>query len=131
MAARIPMVEYLALEPEPHLVANRCTGCGERYFDRRNACARCFGREFETEALTTTGVVRTFSIVHRAAKGVPAPFVSAVVDLDGGGRVKANVINTEPDPEHVTLGMKVRLATHVIDTDDKGTEAVGFVFEPV
>jgi uncharacterized OB-fold protein len=130
MTARIPMVDYLALEPEPHLVANRCTNCGELYFDRRNACAKCFAREFERQTLATTGVVRTFSIVHRAAKGVPAPFVSAVVDLDGGGRVKANVINTDPDPEHVSLGMKVELATQVLDTDDKGTEAVGFGFQP-
>jgi hypothetical protein len=45
--------------------------------------------------------------------------------------VSANVINTEPDPEHVSLGMKVRLATFSIGSDDEGTEAVGFGFEPI
>jgi hypothetical protein len=30
----------------------------------------------------------------------------------------------------VTLGMKVRLATEAIGTDDNGTEAIGFGFEP-
>ena len=45
----------------------------------------------------TTGVVRSFSIIHRAAPGVPAPFVVAVVDLDGGGKVKANIVDVEPD----------------------------------
>ena len=53
-----------------------------------------------------------------------------VVDLDGGGDVKANVVNVEPDPEHVKLGMKVRLTTFVAGTDDEGTEAVVFGFEP-
>jgi hypothetical protein len=37
----------------------------------------------------------------------------------------------EADPEHVTLGMRVRLATEAIGTDEAGTEAVGFGFEPL
>ena len=53
-----------------------------------------------------------------AAPGVPVPYVAALVDC-GGTSVRANLINVEPDPEHVTLGMKVRLATQVIGTDDE------------
>ena len=49
--------------------------------------------------MADTGVVRTFTIVHRAAPGVPTPYVSVVVDLDGGGVVKANLLNVEPTPE--------------------------------
>jgi hypothetical protein len=45
--------------------------------------------------------------------------------------VRGNVINTEPDADHVKLGMKVKLATYVVGTDDNGTEAIGFGFEPV
>ena len=51
MANRIPLVDYLVLEPEPHLVAHECTACGARYFDRRNACASCFGTEFRDAAI--------------------------------------------------------------------------------
>jgi uncharacterized OB-fold protein len=80
--------------------------------------------------LGTTGVVRSFAIVHQAAPNVPVPYVSAVVDLDGGGDVKANVVGVEPDPASVSLGMKVRLTTFVAGTDDDGTEAVAFGFEP-
>ena len=75
-------------------------------------------------------MVRSFAIVHQAAPGVPVPYVSSVVDLDGGGAVKANVVNTEPDPEHISLGMKVKLTTFVAGTDDDGTEAIAFGFEP-
>jgi len=36
--AQIPFVDYLVLDDgDPHLVANECTGCGARFFDRRNA----------------------------------------------------------------------------------------------
>ena len=85
---------------------------------------------FGSWKLGTTGVVRSFAIVHQAAPGVPVPYVSSVVDLDGGGDVKANVVNVEPDPKTVSLGMKVRLTTFLAGTDDEGTEAVAFGFEP-
>ena len=65
-----------------------------------------------------------------AAPGVPVPFVSAIVDC-GGTSVRGNVINVEASPEHVSLGMKVALATYTIGTDDNGTEAIGFGFAPL
>ena len=79
--------------------------------------------------MATEGEVRAFTIVTFAAPGVPVPFVSAIVDC-GGTSVRGNIINTEPDPDHVTLGMKVRLATFSLGADDNGTEAIGFGFEP-
>ena len=128
--AQVPLVDYLVLEPEPHLVAHECASCGARFFDRRNACASCFGTEFRTAAVAAEGEVRAFTIVSLAAPGIPVPFVASVVDCDGTS-VKGNVINTPPDPEHVHVGMKDRLATQVVGTDAAGTEAVGFGFEPV
>ncbi|MGH9137265.1 MAG: Zn-ribbon domain-containing OB-fold protein [Acidimicrobiales bacterium] len=128
MANQIPLVDYLQLGDDPHLVAHECTACGAKYFDRRNACASCGGTSFTPAQVATTGEVRAFTIVAHAAPGVPVPFVAAVVDCDGTS-VRGNVINTAPDPEHVSLGMKVRLATYVVGTDDDGTEAVGFGFE--
>jgi uncharacterized OB-fold protein len=130
MAAAVPIVDYLVLGDDPHLVAKECTSCGARFFDRRNACASCSGTEFAEVDLPTTGELKAFTIVAFAAPGVPVPFVAGLVDCDGTS-VRGNVINTEPDPEHVTLGMKVRLATYVVGTDDDGTEAIGFGFEPL
>ena len=126
---QIPLVEYLVLGDEPHLVANRCTSCGARFFDRRNACASCFGTDFTKVAVSTEGTVRSFTIVTFAAPGVPVPFVAGVVDA-GGISIRTNIINVEPDDEHVKLGMKVRLATYSLGTDDDGVEAIGFGFEP-
>ncbi len=130
MANQIPLVDYLELGDNPHLVANECTSCGARFFDRRNACASCEGTSFKKAAVSTSGEVRAFTIVAFAAPGVPVPYVAALVDCEGTS-VRANLINVEPDPEHVTLGMKVRLATEVIGTDEEGTEAIGFGFEPL
>jgi uncharacterized OB-fold protein len=126
---QVPLVDYLALGDEPHLVAHECTACAARFFDRRNACASCFGTSFRDVPVATEGELRAFTIVSLAAPGIPVPFVAGVVDCDGTS-VRGNVINTPPDAEHVTLGMKVRLATYVVGTDDDGTEAIGFGFEP-
>ena len=131
MATQIPLVSYLSLDTgAPHLVANTCNACGARFFDRRNACARCGARDFTATALATTGKVTSFTIVQRAAPGVKVPFVSAVVELDDGASVQANIVDTEPDPEHVALGMAVKLTTFVAGTDDNGTEAIAFAFAP-
>jgi uncharacterized OB-fold protein len=130
MAEQVPLVDYLALGDSPHLVANECTACGARFFDRRNACACCGKTAFTKTDITTVGEVRAFTIVTFAAPGVPVPYVAALIDCDGTS-VRGNLINVEPDPEHVTLGMKVRLATQSIGTDDNGTEAIGFGFEPL
>lgn len=129
MAEQIPLVDYLVLGDHPHLVANECTACGARFFDRRNACASCGKNEFKKAEVSTTGEVRAFTIVAFAAPGIPVPYVAALVDCDGTS-VRANLINVEPDPGHVSLGMKVQLATEVVGTDDNGTEAIGFGFEP-
>lgn len=125
----IPLVSYLKLEPTPHLVANECDSCGARFFDRRNACASCFSTSFHTVDIATEGVVRSFTIVAMAAPGVPVPFVAAIIDCDGT-TVRGNIINTEPTPENVSLGMKVRLATYSLGADDDSVEAIGFGFEP-
>jgi uncharacterized OB-fold protein len=127
---RVPLVDYLALDGEPHLVAAECTQCGARYFDRRSACAQCSGLEFRPVDVPTEGVLRTFTIVSFAAEGVEVPFVAGVVDC-GGTSVKGNVVNTPADPQHVSLGMRVRLTTVPVGTDADGVEAVGYGFEPV
>jgi uncharacterized OB-fold protein len=128
---QIPVVDYLELGDKPALIANACTSCGALFFDRRNACASCGQTSFERRRLEPEGTVRAFTIVHRAAPNVPVPYVSSVIDLDGGGVVKANLTDVEPDPDHLELGMRVRLATFPCGTDASGTEAVAFAFAPV
>jgi uncharacterized OB-fold protein len=111
----VPIVDYLVLGAEPHLRAHECSGCGARYFDRRNACAGCGSS--------------TFRAVRVAAPGVAVPFAPAVIDCDGTS-VRANIVNTPADPGHVRLGMPVRLTTYSLGPDSAGVEAIGYGFEP-
>ena len=129
MAKQIPFVNYLVLGDKPHLVANECTSCGARFFDRRNACAGCSGTDFKDASIATEGEVRAFTIVAFAAPGISVPYVSAIIDCDGTS-VRANLVNIEADADHVKLGMPVKLTTFSIGTDGDGVEAVNFGFEP-
>jgi uncharacterized OB-fold protein len=61
---------------------------------------------------------------------VQVPFVAALVSC-GGTSVRANLVNVQADPQHVSLGMKVRLATYSLGLDSAGTEAIGFGYQPV
>jgi uncharacterized protein len=132
MGKQVAIVDYLVLDDgAPHLVAHRCTSCGARFFDRRNACANCGLAAFEPERVADQGVLRTFTIVHRAAPGVATPYVAGVVETPEGVQVKTNLVEVAPDPDHVRLGMPVRLTTFVAGTDDDGTEAICFAFTPL
>ena len=156
---RVPLVTYLALEPEPHLLVWECSACAARFFDRRNACAAC-GRaaapaktagtteapaapaktavpagttalaSFIRKSVSTTGRLRAFSIVHRASPKIKVPFVAAVVEADDGTMIRSNLL-VEPDPEQITFPMRVRLDTYPVGTDSQGSECVAFGFAPL
>jgi uncharacterized OB-fold protein len=131
MGSQVPIVDYLVIDDgAPYLTANVCEECGALYLDRRNACAKCGKTAFGRKQLADTGTLKAFTIVHRAAPTVPVPYVSAVVKLDDGGAVHTNIVNVEPDPDHVQLNMRVRMTTYTAGVDEDGIEAVAFGFEP-
>ncbi|MBC8364064.1 MAG: OB-fold domain-containing protein [Actinobacteria bacterium] len=128
-ANQVPIVGYLQLGDDPYLLANECAGCGARYFDRRNACARCGETGFAEERVAGAAVLKAFSVVHNAAPGIPVPYVSAIVETTDGTSVRSNVVGLD-DPMKAELGMQVELTTYVCGTDDDGTECVAFGYAP-
>jgi uncharacterized OB-fold protein len=130
--AKIPIVNYLVLDDgEAHLVAQECENCGAMVYVQPIQCASCFtAGPFKVRKLATTGTVRAFSVVKRGAVG--AGFVSAIVDFDGGGNAKGNLLNGDLENyDNNKLGAPVKLVTFTVDTDDDGNEAVAFGFEKV
>ena len=124
----VPVVGYLVLDDPPYLRGHRCADCRATYVERRNGCAKCGGREFDDVALPRTGTLRTFTVVHRGTRG--EPFVSGVVELDDGTVVKGNVVDAGLEPAGLPLGKQVELVTHVVGSDQHGTEAIAFAFRP-
>jgi len=63
--------------------------------------------------------------VHRSYPGIKVPFISAIVDLDGGGTVKGNLLDVEPDPSRLRFAMRVRMVFRGADV--ASTEGAGFI----
>ena len=131
----LPAVDYLILpdKGQPYLEGHQCQNCGAIYLGERSVCSKCFVRDSISKIkLSDTGTLYSYSIVYRSFPGIDVPYISALVDLDGGGTVKGNLINVDPDPENVDFGMKVKV---VYDDalgrkDSEGNSYLSYFFEP-
>ena len=129
-----PVVPYLKYSSEgrPYLAGTRCTKCGETFVGDREVCAKCGAREAMREMrLADTGKLYNYTIVHRNFPGVPVPFVSAIVDLDGGGTLKGNLLEIEPDPARIKFDMPVKVVYRDAGRKDKeGNSYLAYFFVP-
>lgn len=134
-AKPLPVVEFLKI-PEvgtPYLEGHKCKQCGSVFLGERQHCSKCGARDsMETTKLSSRGSLYVFSIVHRSFPGVEVPYVSAVVDLEGGGTVKGNLINVEPTPEKIKLGMPVEVVFKdaLGRKDREGNSYLSYFFQP-
>jgi uncharacterized OB-fold protein len=130
----LPVVPFLKIpdQGDPYLEGQRCKECSAIFLGERSTCSSCGARDrIEAHELARTGTLYVYSIVHRSFPGVEVPYVSAVVDLDGGGTVKGNLINIEPTPEKIRMGMPVELIFRVAPTKDReGNEYLTYYFQP-
>jgi uncharacterized OB-fold protein len=132
--APLPIVPWLRIPEggEPFLEGQECGACGAIFLGERSQCSKCSARDrLRPRRLADTGTLYVYSIVHRSFPGIETPYVSAVVDLDGGGTVKGNLIHIEPDPEKVRMGMPVEVVYRIAPRkDSEGREYLTYYFQP-
>ena len=131
----LPAVGYLKIpvDGDPYLEGYKCGNCEAIFLGERSVCSKCFARDrMSTIRLEETGTLYSFSVVYRSFPGIDVPYVSAIVDLDGGGTVKGNLINIDPDPDKIDFGMKVKLTYQdALGRKDKdGNSYLSYFFEP-
>lgn len=115
MSADTPVREALPDLPAPDITADEgserlwselahgrvvlgwCTGCDTHVWPPAPRCRRCMRPVDEERTLAGTGRLYSYSVVHRPARGFPAPYVLAYVELDGGPTVMANLVDVELD----------------------------------
>jgi uncharacterized OB-fold protein len=131
----LPVVPFLKIPDDgpPYLEGCRCARCATTFLGQRVACANCGARDtLETRRLSNEGTLYAYSIVHRSFPGVAVPYISAIVDLDGGGCIKGNLINVEPDPQKIAFGMPVEVV--YLDAlkrrDSDGNAYLSYFFQP-
>ena len=118
---------------EPYLEGQQCGSCGAIFLGERSVCSKCGARDqLEPTRLSNQGELYVFSIVHRSFPGIDVPYVSAIVDLEGGGTVKGNLIGIDPDPEKIRIGMPVEVVyKDALGRKDKeGNAYLSYFFQP-
>ena len=129
-----PIKPFVKLPPneKPYLAGLICKACGEVLLggQSRLACPKCGGRKgFSDTKLAETGSLYIFTTVERSFPGVPTPFISAIVDLDGGGVLKGNLRNVKP--AKVKFGMPVKVVFDDAGRTDKSNNSyISYFFEP-
>ena len=131
----LPVVSFLKVPRggQPYLEGHRCNECGSVYLGVRKHCSKCSARDSMTAIqLSNRGTLYSYSIVHRSFPGIDVPYISAIVDLEGGGTVKGNLIGVEADPEKISFGMPVEV---VFDDalgrkDSDGKSYLSYFFKP-
>jgi len=130
----LPVVPFLKIpeKGEPYLEGVRCSACKAVFLGARDVCANCGARkQLEALRLSNKGELYVYSITHRSFPGIETPYVSAVVDLDGGGTVKGNLIGIEPDPKKIKMGMRVDVVYQIAPRKDReGNEYLTYYFQP-
>jgi uncharacterized protein len=132
----LPVTEYIKLpeNEEPYLEGHKCKKCESIFLKSRKACSKCFTRdEMELIRLSKTGKVYSFSIVYRSFPGIEVPYISTIVDLDGGGTIKGNLINCEPDPKNIKFDMSVEVVfgDALGRKDADGNSYISYFFQPI
>ncbi len=130
----LPVVPFLKIpaQGDPYLEGSRCKKCSSVFLGPRDVCAKCGARkECDAFRLANKGELYVYSITYRSFPGIETPFVSAVVDLDGGGTVKGNLIGIDADPKKIKMGQRVDVVYQIAPRKDReGNEYLTYYFKP-
>ena len=131
----LPVVPYLQLPEDgtPYLEGKKCKECEAIFVGYREVCSNCGTRDaMETIKLSDKGTLYNYCIVFRSFPGITVPYVSAIVDLEGGGTTKGCLINIDPDPEKIKFGMPVELVYQdaLGRKDREGNSYISYFFQP-
>lgn len=100
--------DYWEAARQGALLIRRCEACGNAQLYPPGRCRRCHSARVHGERSVGRGTVYTYTVVRRAPSRAwldAVPYVLALIDLEEGVRILANVIDVPV--EAVAIGMPV------------------------
>jgi uncharacterized OB-fold protein len=130
-------ISYEQFLNEEKIMGSKCKKCDALYAPPRPICIKCHGSEMEWVEMKGEGTLSAFTCIavgppFMIAEGYNRknPYVSGVVELDGGVRVDARIEGVDASrPEDIKVGMPLRAKFLHRGEGDK-TETY-LAFEPV
>ncbi|MBN2251253.1 MAG: Zn-ribbon domain-containing OB-fold protein [Candidatus Altiarchaeota archaeon] len=128
------LASYWRLIPQRYnLVGTECAQCGDRFFPPRKLCPNCRrAGSLKKYKFKGTGEIYSYTVIHAAPEGfeVQKPYVIAIIKLDEGPLVTAQIVDCKPDD--VDIGKKVESIFRKIFAGGKeGTIRYGYKFKLV
>jgi uncharacterized protein len=115
--------------PYYRLEGQRCRACAAVQFPPRPACGACGSRDAAPHRFSGRGTVYSFAEVAQPPLGFSGPYMVALVDLEEGVRVTAQL--TDVDPDQVAIGMPVEMVTRRLrENGPHGYIVYGYKFRP-
>ncbi|MFQ3534967.1 MAG: Zn-ribbon domain-containing OB-fold protein [Aggregatilineales bacterium] len=112
------------------LIGEKCPSCGKFIFPPRDICPECAAEAKTEYTLSGKGVVFSYTVVQEPPAGFEeqAPYVLALVKLDEGPLVTAQLTDLDGAPE---IGMRVEMVTRKLRADGPdGVLLYGYKFRP-
>ncbi len=111
------------------LEGRRCTACDLIHFPPRDRCEQCREACLEPYRLSGHGTVYSYSEVAQAPYGFTAPYVVAMIELEEGMKITAQL--TDVEPKDVAIGMPVEMVTRRLqEKGERGYIVYGYKFRP-
>lgn len=114
------------------LVGEICPHCSAKIFPPRDICPECGGEAKTPFTFSGQGEVYSFTHMASAPAGFEeqAPYIIALVKLQEGPMVSAQLTDLGEEPVHI--GMPVEMVTRKIrnDGDERGMIVYGYKFRP-
>ena len=136
----VPVGAGLMTEPlddfsKIHLLGTKCHECGEVMFGTYPSCANCASEDVEVIPLSQEGVLWSYTIINHCPpdpyKGPSDPFTpfgEGLVEVPEGVRIVSVLDAPLPD---IKIGMKLKLAPHVLFTNEAGEDVVAWKFKAI
>jgi hypothetical protein len=114
------------------LEGTRCAKCQTKHFPPRKRCHHCGSTDLKSVRLARRGRVAAVTCIHQPSCGFPkgSQLMAAIVDLDDGVRLIAQL--TDVEPEETSVGMAVEMIVRRLRTDNgDGPILYAYKFRPV
>ena len=111
--------------------AVQCEKCGKIFFPPRRICSACKANELKKIHLSRNGKVLTFTVIRVPPSQFrdEAPYAMGIVELDGGGRITAQIVDCDFD--QLSIGMPVKIEFRRIQAEgESGVICYGYKCVP-
>ena len=88
------------------LVMPRCIRCDRLFFYPREVCPVCLSSDIDWVQVSGRGRLHSYTVIHQPANPAfrdDAPYVYALVQLDEGPRMIANLVDCPPEQAQIDM----------------------------